>query len=57
MIFKNVIFLKIEVKIKGLDKIFEEIKILNYNEAKKLINKSNELINNTKETIDFRNNI
>ena len=55
--FKNETFLKIVEEIKGLDKKFEEIKIINYNETKKLIDQSNELISNTKETIDFRNNL
>ena len=54
---KNDIYFKVKDEMNKLDEKFEEMKIYNTNEAKKLCEKTDDLIKVTKETTDFRDRL
>ena len=54
---KNDIYCKVKDEMNKLDEKFEEMKIYNTNEAKKLCEKTDDLIKVTKETTDFRDRL
>ncbi len=54
---KNDIYFKVKDEMSKLDDKFEEMKIYNTNEAKKLCEKTDDLIKVTKETTDFRDRL
>ena len=54
---KNDIYFKVQDEMNKLDDKFEEMKIYNTNEAKKLCEKTDDLIKVTKETTDFRDRL
>ncbi len=54
---KREIYKKVNDEINKIDNKFEDVKIYNTNEAKKLSEKTDDLIKVTKETIDFRDRL
>ena len=54
---KNDIYFKVKEEMSKLDDKFENMKIYNTNEAKKLCEKTDDLIKVTKETTDFRDRL